>query len=137
MALPHPRPPNPVPPASLPHQPRRGITNEIINYFSTGLSGRREIIKNSGWRRRRRRQREGCNQGSTKTLFCLKIVPFCFQNVFCSKHRFKTRFKTRDFYTRVLGFSGFSCFCCVFVCCVIAMLVLCFVLDWLVIAMEL
>ena len=37
-------------------------------------------------------------QGSTKTLFCFKNQPFCFQNVFCPKRVFKTRFKTRHLF---------------------------------------
>ena len=37
-------------------------------------------------------------QGSTKTLFCIKNQPFCFQNVFCPKRVFKTRFKTRHLF---------------------------------------
>ena len=37
-------------------------------------------------------------QGSTKTLFCFKNPPFCFQNVFCPKRVFKTRFKTRHLF---------------------------------------
>ena len=41
---------------------------------------------------------EHYNQGSTKTLFCFKNQPFCFQNVFCPKRVFKTRFKTRHLF---------------------------------------